>query len=298
MTWQQLEINTDPAHIEQLEAWLNTFGALSLTRADAADQPLYEPAPETIPVWDQMILTALFNENCDIEQITTMLKNQLSDCFQGTIKVSIIHDRDWEREWLKDFKPMRFGKRLWICPDKQSPPVEDAIILYLDPGLAFGTGTHPTTALCLEWLDQNLQPGESVVDYGCGSGILALSSLKLGCPHVVAVDNDPQALIATEQNALRNQLPLSQLTLSLPEEAPALQVDVVLANILANPLVTLAQTLTALCKTNGRLVLSGILETQVDDVKKAYQNDFSFPICLQKQEWICLVGKKKTQLEQ
>ena len=207
-------------------------------------------------------------------------------------RIEQLEDRDWAREWLKDFKPMRFGTRLWICPTAYTPPEPDAVNLSLDPGLAFGTGTHATTALCLEWLDGHDLRDRLVVDYGCGSGILAIAAARLGAREVWAVDNDPQALVASRDNAARNGV-MDRLHICLPPAFPALQADVLLANILAGPLVSLAQLFAACLRPGGRLVLSGILKTQEPDIRRAYQADFAELEVASKDDWIRVSGIRR-----
>jgi ribosomal protein L11 methyltransferase len=202
--------------------------------------------------------------------VTARLKADLGLSELPPHRIEPLEDRDWVREWLKDFKPMRFGARLWICPTAYTPPDPEAVNLILDPGLAFGTGTHPTTALCLEWLDGAQVKGLEVTDYGCGSGILAIAAARLGARHVWAVDNDPQALVATADNSARNGV-TAALSVCLPPAYPDHEADLILANILAGPLVSLAPLFAAHLKSGGRLVLSGILKAQEPDIRRAYE---------------------------
>ncbi|MBX9704977.1 MAG: 50S ribosomal protein L11 methyltransferase, partial [Gammaproteobacteria bacterium] len=205
MNWQQIHITTTKEVAALVEDVLLELGSLAVTYQDAANQALFEPAPDETPLWDHVELTALFGEDADLTAVIATLSHQFPtlDC-----EVEYLADQEWERAWLKDFKPMQFGSNTWICPTGFDAPDPEAINILLDPGLAFGTGTHPTTALCLTWLDQNDIQGQTVIDYGCGSGILAIAALKHGASEVIAIDHDPQALIATRDNAERNNLDL------------------------------------------------------------------------------------------
>jgi ribosomal protein L11 methyltransferase len=267
-------------------------GALSVTLSDAADDPVLEPAPGTTPLWRQVRLSALFPVETDAAAVTAQLASTL-----GLPRPQVTHetlaDRPWEREWLKDFRPMRFGRRLWICPGGQPAPDPEAAVLELDPGLAFGTGTHPTTALCLEWLDGAGVEGSTVLDYGCGSGVLALAALRLGAASACAVDIDPQALLATSENAARNSLE-SRLTVMPAGELVAGEWDVVLANILAGPLVQLAPVLARHARPGGAIVLAGMLEDQAEGVAQAYRPWFHMRMFAKRDGWAVLEGRSTT----
>jgi ribosomal protein L11 methyltransferase len=266
-------------------------GALSVTLADAADHPVLEPAPGTTPLWPSVRLTALFPGDADGPALAAQLARSLS-LPPERLAPEVVEDRQWEREWLKDFRPMRFGRRLWICPGGQPAPDPDALVLELDPGLAFGTGTHPTTALCLEWLDAAAPLGGTVLDYGCGSGVLALAALRLGAAGACAVDIDPQALLATRQNAARNGLE-HRLTVAAAEELRGGAWDIVLANILAGPLVELAPQLAGYCRAGGDIVLAGMLEPQAEDVAAAYGPWFDMQMFSNREGWAVLSGRKR-----
>ncbi|MDX1398986.1 MAG: 50S ribosomal protein L11 methyltransferase, partial [Oceanospirillum sp.] len=207
-------------------------------------------------------------------------------------RIEILEDKDWEREWMENFHPIQVGERLWICPSWKEAPNPEATNLVLDPGLAFGTGTHPTTFMCLEWLDQHDVDGQTVVDYGCGSGILGVAALLLGAEKAYGVDNDPQALVATRENTDRNSLPAESFDVYYPGKIGDVKADLMLANILAGPLIDLAPTISALVKDQGSLVLSGILSHQADDVIAAYTPWFNFDPVKQKDEWVCLSAVK------
>jgi len=292
MSWVQLKLRLDSKQAEQIEAALNQTGALAVTITDAADQALFEPPLGTTPLWDESIIVGLFPADVDVTALQTGLKEQLGESLSHW-QVEILEDQDWTRAWQDDFKPMRFGERVWICPSVYTPPEPNAINILLDPGLAFGTGTHPTTAMCLTWLDRHPPQAKTVIDYGCGSGILALAAGKLGAKRVLAVDNDPQALLATRENSAHNQLG-DCIETFLPETLPKLQCDLLLANILAGPLIELAPVFHALVKPGGELVLSGLLENQAENIIHAYQGLFTLGVVQQQEEWLCLHGTRET----
>lgn len=295
MPWIQLQIPADPDNADQLEDLLMEMGSDAVSMEDAADQPLYEPDPGTTPLWSQTTVTGLFESGQDIEQLCANIRDAWHQQTQQAlpeIEVTLVEDKDWERAWMDDFQPLKFGERLWIVPSWHDAPDPDAANLMLDPGLAFGTGTHPTTALCLEWLDGQEVHGKQVIDYGCGSGILGLAALLLGADHVIGVDTDPQALEASRENARRNDVDESKLDLYLPENEPDTQADVMLANILAQPLIGLAPHLAARTRQGGDLVLSGILSHQARDVMAAYEPWFVMDEPEQREEWIRLTGRR------
>jgi ribosomal protein L11 methyltransferase len=292
MPWQQLVIEAGDLDPEVLSAFFAGQGALSVTLVDAADQPLFEPDPGTTPLWSAVRMTALYAEDVDLAAIRARLVECFGADIAARLTVQQLDDQDWERVWLERFAPMRFGERLWICPAGQRPP-EDArnVLIDLDPGLAFGTGTHPTTALCLEWLDRHPPQGQQVLDFGCGSGILAIAALKLGAEVVCAVDIDPQALWATRENAARNQVE-DRLHTCLPGAVPGQHWQLVLANILANPLIGLAPRMVALVAAGGRLVLSGILAEQAAGVRQAYEPWFIFEPDVEQEGWMRLQARR------
>ncbi len=292
MTWQQLTCHTTPAHQAAISELLENSGAASVTLQDAADQPLLEPLPGETPLWDQLIITGLYPIADDLTPLLLMLELQKADGAISNIRLEPLEDRPWVREWMDNFHPMQFGQRLWIYPSWTTVPDDASIKILLDPGLAFGTGNHPTTALCLEWLDGEDLTGKTVLDYGCGSGILAIAAAKLGAKRIMATDIDPQALLATQDNAARNAIPADTITTQLPETLPTEQYDVVIANILAGPLVTLSPTLLNCLKPGGRLALSGILQTQTAMIETAYANQLSTHAISTREEWIRLSGSK------
>lgn len=255
---------------EAVEDIFTRHGASSITLTDAGDKPVLEPAPGETPLWPDVRIAGLFAGDTDFDALKTDLKSSLGLAALPTHDISALEDRDWEREWLKDFSAMKFGSRLWICPGDETVDATDAVVVRLDPGLAFGTGTHPTTALCLEWLDQIDLTDKLVLDYGCGSGVLAIAAVLLGADRVVAMDIDSQAVRATIDNAERNDV-RDQLQVSNHPRGIAGEFDVVVANILAGPLIELAQPICAHVKGGCLLALSGILSEQVGDVLAAYR---------------------------
>ncbi len=288
MSWLQLHLTVDKARAAEAEARMEELGALSVTLTDAEDEPMLEPPPGETPVWTRTRVTGLFPGDTE----TTALRRRLEDALGAEVFLEPLEDQPWERAWLDHFRPMRFGDRLWICPSGQEVEAEGAVVVELDPGLAFGTGTHPTTALCLQWLDGANLEGRHVIDYGCGSGILGIAALKLGAAEVTAVDHDPQALAATRENARRNGVAERLRTLAPGEPLPG-GADLLLANILANVLVELAPTLAPLLPAGGELVLSGILEEQAEEVARAYAPRFEFAPWTSLEGWVRLDGVKR-----
>ncbi len=293
MSWIQIRLHCSSLipkeQLETLEDALLEVGAVSVTYQDAANQPILEPGLNEAPLWDKLLLTALFN--ADINVAATLI---LAEALYGQVlpehKIEIVEDKDWIREWMDSYKPMQFGERLWICPSWCDAPDASAINIMLDPGLAFGTGTHATTAMCLRELDKMQLADKTVIDYGCGSGILAIAALLLGAKNVICVDTDPQALRATLDNARRNGIEEDRIQVYLPDEEPQQAVDLVLANILAGPLVDLAPKLMALTKAGGALVLSGLLDEQRAVIVEAY-TEIAFSAFMTEAEWLCLHGK-------
>ena len=293
MPWHQIAIALGGADPAAAETACFTLGAISVSLSDAGDDAVLEPAPGDTPLWPSVRLQALFPGTADPVWLAATLKAALA-LDPARIAVETVADRAWEREWLRDFRPMCFGRRLWICPGGQTPPAADAIVLELDPGLAFGTGTHATTALCLEWLESQVLAGRHVLDYGCGSGILALAALRLGAASATAYDIDPQALIATRDNAARNRL---TARLQVVDQAGSVQgpFDVVLANILAGPLCELAPTIAGLCASGSRLVLAGLLDGQVGEVAEAYGPWFDIETAGKREGWTALAGRRRAE---
>ena len=272
---------------------LERLGALSVTFKDLRDDPVLEPLPGEFRLWPETAVIALFDDSLSETERLDQLAARFDEEFLAGAKFRPVEDRAWEREWLKDWQPMRYGKRLWICPTQSDPPeASDAVVVWLDPGLAFGTGTHPTTAQCLEMLDELDLKGRTIIDYGCGSGILCIAALKLAAKSAIGVDLDPQAQLAIQENAARNGV-AQQIRVQADGRAlpPA---DCVLANILAGPLVELAPLLARACKPGGDLVLSGILVEQTAQLLCAYEPWFDIVTNRQREGWTCLHLKRRS----
>lgn len=291
MPWLQVEISGNPDNADAISEVLTSAGAVAVTLQDVADEPVFEPEHGTTPLWTQTRIIGLFDTNSDVETVKTALQQAWHQAEPIAYNMMLLEDQDWERVWMKNYHPMRFGKRLWICPSWCEVPDPQAINILLDPGLAFGTGTHATTALCLEWLDAHSVTDQLVVDYGCGSGILALAAAKLGAAKIYAIDNDSQALEATRNNAEHNQISHQQLLTYLPDEAVVPDtVDLVIANILAKPLITLIPTFVAMTRPGSKIALSGILESQHDEIYQTYKPWFNLSVKKSLDGWICLSG--------
>lgn len=297
MAFLQLTLTIGRADPEPFEEALLAAGAQSITLLDAGDDPVLEPLPGEMPLWPNVAIRALFTEPIAREAVIASLEARLPQPLPAWT-FEEVPDRAWEREWLADFRPMCFGRRLWICPGGQRPPgpllesEADVRLIELDPGLAFGTGTHATTALCLEWLDGASLAGKQVIDYGCGSGVLAIAALKLGAASVLAVDIDPQALIATRENAERNGVS-GRLTVTEPDLEERAQADILLANILAGPLIELAPRFARLVGPGGQIVLSGILHQQVAAVASRYSAWFDIAPATLREDWARLEGSRR-----
>ncbi|MBY6199058.1 50S ribosomal protein L11 methyltransferase [Vibrio hangzhouensis] len=293
MPWIQIKLNATNENAEQIgDMLMEETGALSVTFLDAHDTPVFEPLPGETRLWGDTDIVALYDAEADTKLILTQItaSNMLAEGFAH--KVEQLEDKDWEREWMENFHPMKFGERLWICPSWRDVPEPDAVNVMLDPGLAFGTGTHPTTALCLEWLESLDLAGKTVIDFGCGSGILAIAAIKLGAAKVIGIDIDPQALTASKDNAERNGV-ADQLELFLPQNQPeGLIADVVVANILAGPLRDLSDIIKGLVKDGGQLAMSGVLDTQAEDVANYYRDEMTIDPIVELNEWCRISGKK------
>lgn len=296
MDWQQFVMNLEGLSPERVEEILLRNGACSVTLTDAGDLPVLEPGPGETPLWQDTRITGLFPADQDLAALKSDLLDDLQIASLPKHHVEALPDRDWEREWLRDFGPMQFGRRLWVCPSESSAP-DNAAVVRLDPGLAFGTGTHPTTALCLEWLDSLDLAGKSVLDYGCGSGVLAIAALRLGATSATAMDIDPQAVTATRMNADRNHV-ADYIKVYLSDAEINGRYDVVVANILAGPLIELRECVITRLSSGGDLALSGILSEQVDKIQAAYSPwiEFNEPALQSqgKQTWARLCGKRRT----
>jgi ribosomal protein L11 methyltransferase len=292
MPWLQLSLTAEKDLAPAVQTLFENLGALSVSYGDAEKEQFLESAPDETRLWSHTRITALFDIAVDPNLLQAAVSNAISREAFHNLEFQTLEDRVWERTWLNDFHPMRFGRRLWICPAGRRPDKANAVIVDLDPGLAFGTGTHPTTALCLRWLDGIALTGKRVLDYGCGSGILAIAAALLGADSVAAVDCDTQALEATRDNAAKNAVQDRIVTL-LPEQAPQEAFDVVLANILAGTLIELAPQLRTRVSTDGLLALSGILVEQAKSVASKYGEwaDLNPPMI--SEEWVLLHGSKR-----
>jgi ribosomal protein L11 methyltransferase len=311
MVFYEIEFPLAALSSEAVEAALFEIGASSITFVDRGDEPVLEPAPGEIRLWSDTLVRALFQQSSDapptgqaaagdpagdpaagdparnVDRLAAYLGVEVG----AAARVRWVKDRDWERVWLADWKSMRFGRRLWVCPTAAALPDDpEAVVVRLDPGLAFGTGTHPTTALCLQILESLPVAGRAVIDYGCGSGILGLAALKLGAAHVRAVDLDPQALLATRDNAIRNGVAARLEVTGI--DGDLAQAYCVMANILAGPLIELAPKLTAACEPEGWLILSGLLKTQAYAVKAAYSSAFDMVQVVERDDWCCIYARK------
>ncbi|CDH20456.1 50S ribosomal protein L11 methyltransferase [Xenorhabdus bovienii] len=293
MPWIQLRLNTTGQQAEALGDELMESGAVSVTFQDSHDTPIFEPLPGETRLWGDTDVIGLYDAEMDMKAVVGQLE-QVPQLGKGFLhKIEQLEDKDWEREWMDNFHPMCFGNRLWICPSWREVPEPDAVNVMLDPGLAFGTGTHPTTSLCLQWLDGLDLTDKTVIDFGCGSGILAIAALKLGAKQAIGIDIDPQAIQASRDNAERNGVS-AQLTLYLSKDQPAdLKCDIVIANILAGPLRELAPIIGSLPKSGGLLGLSGVLASQAEGVAQAYNNEFIIDPIAEQEEWCRITGIKK-----
>lgn len=289
MAWLQLHFPAADHEIEALQVKLEELGAVAVSCTDGADQPLFEPPPGATPLWQQVVVSALFDATADAETISAALAASLGRDAQ--VQQETIEDQAWERAWMADFHPQQFAAGFWVVPSWCQAPDPDAVNLRLDPGLAFGSGSHETTALCLQWLGEASLSGRDVLDFGCGSGILAIAALMLGARQACACDIDPQALLASADNAASNGVK-SRLHCCLADDLPAAQYDLLLANILAGPLIELAGQLAGHCRAGADLLLSGILDQQADAVLAAYRPWFAIQSVTSKGDWIRIHGTR------
>lgn len=269
MDWQQFVMDLGQLSPDCVEEIFARHGAHSVSLTNGGGVPILEPAPGETPLWSDTRITGLFSAESDLDALAGDLVSSLSLERLPSHRVESLVDTEWERQWLKHVGPMQFGERLWVCPGDSDPGDDNSVVVRLDPGLAFGTGTHPTTAMCLEWLDGLSQEGKTMLDYGCGSGILAIAALKLGCVSATGMDIDSQALTASENNAANNGVRADLRLVGSDAEITG-KFDIVIANILAGPLVDLAKSVTTRLSSGGKLALSGILSGQVDAVLEAY----------------------------
>jgi len=301
MPWLELSLTLPADQQTNVEDALADIGALAVTLLDADagtsnENAILEPAVGETPLWSMIVLSALFEAAVDRNGLVHVLAELLPDLVPEQIAFREVADQDWTRVWMDQFKPMRFGERLWIYPWNIEPPAGDeAVIVRLDPGLAFGTGTHPTTALCLEWLDRHDLNGKRIIDYGCGSGILAIAAALLGAAHVIAIDNDPQALEASRDNAARNGV-AERIQLELPNALALAPADMLVANILAGPLHALAPLFAASLKPGGSLALSGILLGQEVELCARYGEWFDDLVVSTLEDWVRIDGRLRAHV--
>ena len=286
-----LQIRVPSAHPEFAEELLLACGASSVSLVDAADDPVLEPAPGATPLWTNTVTIGLFESGADAEHVYAMLREHLPDGADIELTSELGEDQDWVRVWLKDCQPVKFGERLWVCPHEKRIDEAGCATLLLDPGLAFGTGTHPSTALCLDWIARNDVQNLEVLDFGCGSGILGIAALLLGASRCTAVDIDAQAILATRDNARQNGV--ADRMHALEHDAPftPFPADLVLANILARPLIELSSLLTASLKPGGRIVLAGLLDRQAEEVRAAYAANFDFEPDVSREGWTRIAAR-------
>ena len=292
--WQEWVVETYSHLVEPLEEWLFEQGALAVSLEDNADEPLLEPGPGEMPLWQNVKVTALFTGSLNLAPIKQALPSSL---LAGNSRndISTLEDRDWERVWMEDFTPIQMGPRLWICPSWTPTPEDAPVPVLLDPGLAFGTGTHATTAMCLNALDGLVRGNERIVDFGCGSGILAIAALKLGARCALGVDNDPQAVVASRDNAQRNDIDANDFAVVMPDDGVIVEwdgsADLMVANILAGPLMELADQLIGLTAPGGTILLTGVLEAQAPELIDRYRS-VNLEVNQQRDGWVLLAGRK------
>ena len=292
MNWKQISFEVKKSEIDLVSEVLIGLGSISISYSDALDDAIYEPPVGQTPLWDNVKVNALFSSEVNQKSIETSISDI---CNIVVIDTVTLKDRVWEEECQKDFPSMRFGKRLWVCPswDTESILSNDSIVIHMDPGLAFGTGTHQTTSLCLEYLDSNPPKNLHVIDFGCGTGILAIAAAKFGAKSVIAIDNDPQAVLSSKENVAKNKCENTITTIHSINQGSDRKCDLLIANILANPLVELEPLFSDLVHTKGMLLLSGILKEQVDRVVKCYSINFSNIEVANKGEWFRISGKRR-----
>lgn len=297
MSWLQLKILTAADNAATVETWLEAEGALAITLLDAKDEPIFEPDLGTTPLWQLTLVTGLFTNTPEADQLTERLQIQWAVHFPEqplpAIKLEILENQDWIQAGLKDLKPLEITENFWVVPSWLDAPNPAAVNLQLNPGLAFGTGYHPTTFLCLEFLASIHLQDKVLIDYGCGSGILGLAGLKLGAKQAIGVDIDPQALEASQQNAKLNQLNPELFPVYYPDDLPKQTCQVMVANILAGPLIKLAPQLAELVEPHGQIALSGILQRQEDEVKQAFSPWFDFLPTKEQEGWVLLSAERR-----
>jgi len=289
MAWVQIRFPVEKPHVDEISDLLMELGSVSVTFTANDDEAIFELFPGDKKIWQISTCVGLFDANTDMQHIANVLKEQPMFTQGFHHKIEQVEDKDWEREWMDNFHPIKFGERLWVCPSWRDIPDPGACNVILDPGLAFGTGTHATTALCLEWLEGMDLTGKTVMDFGCGSGILAIAALKLGAKRAIGIDIDPKAITASLENAERNGV-ADQIELYLPEDAPEFDTDIILANILAGPLKELKHVICGYGHSNTQLALSGILAEQTESINEAYKELVVLNPVTQKEEWVRVDG--------
>ncbi|QIO06265.1 50S ribosomal protein L11 methyltransferase [Acinetobacter shaoyimingii] len=298
MKWLQIHITVEKSQVDFTETLLESLGAVSVTLDDAENQDLLEPLPGETPLWNKVIVTGIYaqedDEHIDVAALETFIKAQMPN---APLRSEFLEDQEWERTWMDAYEPIQIGENYWIVPEWMEAPEPDAVNIKLDPGLAFGTGNHASTFLCLQWLGQTDVKDKIVIDYGCGSGILGVAALLLGAKKVYATDIDPQAVLATQQNADLNGV-LDRLYVGLPEEFNAelgdQKADVFVANILAGPLMALASEFATLIQPEGEFALAGVIEEQVEEVSRVYSAFFDVQLVEKRDEnWCRISGKLK-----
>jgi ribosomal protein L11 methyltransferase len=292
MTWWQFSLNCQASELEMVEDLMLELGAVSISLRDAGDEPIYEPLPGDNPVWQESIVTATFDEGRDPGLLQQQLIDRLPDHLAGEVWQEDLQDQAWDQAYKQHFQPLQCAPDLWVVPSWSDPPDPAATIIQLDPGLAFGTGSHPTTALCLAWLGSSDIKGSRVIDFGCGSGILAIAAIKLGAKHVTAIDIDEQALSACQSNMKANAIATDQILVCRPEETVSTSADLLIANILARPLIDFASRFASMVRPDGQILLSGILKTQLEDIQLSYQPFFELDPASYRDEWVCVSGKR------
>lgn len=292
MAWLQLSLESNRVDAEKLSELLEQFGAISISLSAISDELLFDQEPETEQLWEGTRVTALLHEDTDLDTLLVTLNKRAGNNHILRHQIELLPDKDWVSDFQNSHGIRLFSDKLCICPGWCSPPENISNVLMLDPGLAFGTGTHDTTSMCLEWLVENDVKGKTIIDYGCGSGILALAALKLGASRAYAIDIDPQALEATRANAVKNQL-IDHITISLPGEFDLKPSDILLANVLLNPLKDLAPLFAGLLHTKGKIVLSGILSVQAEECLVTYQPWFNMKSPVYQREWAMLEGVRR-----
>ncbi|WP_173910301.1 50S ribosomal protein L11 methyltransferase [Acinetobacter sp. Marseille-Q1618] len=299
MKWLQIHITVEKSQVDFTETLLSSLGAVSVTLDDAENQDLLEPLPGETPLWNKVIVTGIYaqedDEEIDVAALETFIRTQLPT---EPMRSEFLEDQEWERTWMDAYEPIQIAEKYWIVPEWMEAPEADAVNIKLDPGLAFGTGNHASTFLCLQWLGQTDVKDKIVIDYGCGSGILAVAALLLGAKKAYATDIDPQAVLATQQNAELNGV-LDRLYVGLPEafnqELAGQKADVFVANILAGPLMMLAEEFSTLIKPEGEFALAGVIEEQVSDVSDVYSQFFDIVEVEKRDENWCRISGKRHQ---